>query len=166
MLRSAAGTAVESFAYALLKFDFMRGLRDRRCRTGKPPRELVFAEAWADSDFVAALGAAAAEHSSAGLGLHTGKEPVLFGAAAAVGLEGTLRHGERNSCSILVVQVVVQQLPSIPERAGIAKSGTRTNKLAAASHEALEHGDENGIASEISVLHNEWCNQNFSIARA
>jgi len=55
----------------------------------------LVAEAGADGDLVASLGTSAAQHGCARLGLHAGKEPVSFGAVAAVGLEGTLRHSIR-----------------------------------------------------------------------
>jgi hypothetical protein len=41
---------------------------------------------------VAALGAAAAEHGSAGLGGHAAQKAVNLGAAAAIGLKGALGH--------------------------------------------------------------------------
>lgn len=44
------------------------------------------------SNFVTPLGASAAKHSCAGLGLHAGKKPVGLRPVAAVWLEGTLRH--------------------------------------------------------------------------
>jgi len=59
----------------------------------------------ADRDLVAALGATAAEHSGASLGLHAGKEAVGLRPVTAVGLKRTLRHDKKspaagdNSCS-------------------------------------------------------------------
>jgi hypothetical protein len=58
----------------------------------KLKKQLV-AETGAHGDLVAALGAAAAQHGGAGLGLHTAKKTVGLRAVAAVGLERTLRHG-------------------------------------------------------------------------
>src|SRR5437764_8034494 len=57
----------------------------------------LVAETGADGDLVAALGATAAEHSGAGLGLHAGKKAVGLGPVTAIGLKGTLRH-DKNSC--------------------------------------------------------------------
>ena len=78
---------MESFAYTL---------REERIIAPAPGRSraaLVLAEARADGDLVTALGAAAAEHGGAGLGLHACKKSVLLHAAAAVGLKGAFRHG-------------------------------------------------------------------------
>src|SRR5437764_10152895 len=55
----------------------------------------LVAETGADGDLVAALGATAAEHSGAGLGLHAGKKAVGLGPVAAIGLKSTLRHGKK-----------------------------------------------------------------------
>jgi hypothetical protein len=55
------------------------------------PGRLV-AEAGGDGDLVAALGATAAEHSSASLGGHANEEAMNLGATAAIGLEGALGH--------------------------------------------------------------------------
>jgi len=54
----------------------------------------LVAEAGRDGDLVTALGAAAVEDGLSGLGGHTDEEAVNFGAAAAVGLECALRHGD------------------------------------------------------------------------
>jgi hypothetical protein len=53
----------------------------------------LVAESCANGDFVTALGATPVENSSTSLGFHAGKKPVGLRAVAAVGLEGTLRHG-------------------------------------------------------------------------
>jgi hypothetical protein len=45
-----------------------------------------------DRNLVAALGAAAAQHGSAGLAGHAAQKSVNLAAAAAIGLEGALRH--------------------------------------------------------------------------
>jgi hypothetical protein len=57
--------------------------------------DALVAEAGTDGDLVSSLGTPTAQHGSARLGLHAGEEPVSFGAVAAVGLEGTLRHSIR-----------------------------------------------------------------------
>jgi hypothetical protein len=57
--------------------------------------ELV-AESCADGDLVTALGAAAVQDGSTGLGLHAGKKPMGLRAMAAVRLKGTLRHGNNS----------------------------------------------------------------------
>jgi hypothetical protein len=78
--------------------------RDRNPASSKQFMRLV-AETGADGDLVTALGAAAVEDGGTGLGLHAGEKTVGLGAVAAVGLEGTLRHGtellqqEPGSCS-------------------------------------------------------------------
>lgn len=74
------------------------GEGDRRRREAASPYnttkpERLVAVTGADGDLVAALRAAAAENSGAGLGLHTAQEAVSLRTAAAVGLKGTLRHG-------------------------------------------------------------------------
>src|SRR5258707_13220356 len=73
-------------------------LRSARCedRLRKLSRaqtldELV-AEAGRDRDLVAALGAAAAQHGSAGLGGHAAQKAVDLAPAAAIRLKGALRH--------------------------------------------------------------------------
>jgi hypothetical protein len=58
-----------------------------------PSRKKLVAVTGADGDLVTALGAAVVENGGACLGLHAAKEAVGLGAAAAVGLKGTLRHG-------------------------------------------------------------------------
>jgi hypothetical protein len=55
-------------------------------------QEELVAEAGGDGDLVTALGAAAAQNGSAGLGGHADEEAVNFAATAAVGLKGALRH--------------------------------------------------------------------------
>jgi len=55
----------------------------------------LVAEACADGNLVAALRAAAAEHSCAGFGLHAAEEAVGLGPVAAVGLKGALGHGKK-----------------------------------------------------------------------
>ena len=64
--------------------------------SAKGDEELV-AEACGDSDFMTALGAAAAQHSGSGFGGHANEKAVDLRAAAAVGLECALRH-ESVSC--------------------------------------------------------------------
>jgi hypothetical protein len=54
----------------------------------------LVAEAGRDGDLVAALGAAAVQNSSTGLGGHANEKAVDLATAAAVGLEGALGHGE------------------------------------------------------------------------
>jgi hypothetical protein len=77
------------------------GSNERRVREGR--RELV-AEASADGNALATDGAAAAEHGSAGFGLHTCAEAVSFHALAAIRLKCALGHGiallfsEENLC--------------------------------------------------------------------
>src|SRR5207248_1858606 len=77
---------------------------------GKPSRwspvlERLVAESSADGDLMTPLGAAAAEHSGSGLGLHAGKEAVGLGPVTAVGVKRTLRHNKKtpaagdSSCS-------------------------------------------------------------------
>jgi hypothetical protein len=78
---------------------------------GVRPAQTLVAVTRADRDFVAALGAAAAEYSCAGLRLHARKEPMGLGAMAAVRLKGTLGHVS-GSCSIFSLS---QQFLSIPE---------------------------------------------------
>jgi hypothetical protein len=63
--------------------------------------ELV-AEASRNSDLVAALGATAAQDGGTGLGGHANEKAVNLATAAAIGLEGALRHDE-----ILSVKKVV-----------------------------------------------------------
>ena len=58
----------------------------------KGVKEKLVAEAGGDSNLVAALRAAAIEHSLAGLGSHTNEKAVDLGATAAVGLERALGH--------------------------------------------------------------------------
>jgi hypothetical protein len=66
---------------------------------GIPPLQSILqrlvAETGADSDLVTALGTAAIEDGGTCLGLHAGEKAVGLGAVAAVGLEGTLRHGKK-----------------------------------------------------------------------
>jgi hypothetical protein len=67
--------------------------RDRNRSYGLPVFwEGLVAEACADRYAFAADGAAAAEHGSAGFGLHARPESVGFHAVAAVGLKCTLGH--------------------------------------------------------------------------
>src|SRR6185312_15973988 len=61
-------------------------------------RNGLVAVARADGDLVTTLGAAAAQHSGPGLGLHAAQEAMGLRAMTAVGLKGTLRHG-KNSCA-------------------------------------------------------------------
>src|ERR1700677_4885123 len=63
-------------------------------------RPRLVAEARADCNLMAALGAPAAQHRCARLGLHPGKEPVGLRAVAAVRVKGTLRHLTSTPCSI------------------------------------------------------------------
>lgn len=60
---------------------------------GMPCYQELVAVTGADGDLVTALGTAAAENGGASFSLHTAKEAVGLGTAAAVGLKGTLRHG-------------------------------------------------------------------------
>ena len=89
----------------------------RSCADGLAGGGLV-AEACADGDLVATLGAPAVQHGSARLGLHAGQEPVGLGAVAAVGLEGTLRHLIRlllnliAVCNSLPVYLKVAKVPN------------------------------------------------------
>jgi hypothetical protein len=57
--------------------------------------EVLVAEACGDGDLVAALGAAAAEDSGAGLGGHAYEETVDLATTTAVRLEGALGHDVR-----------------------------------------------------------------------
>jgi hypothetical protein len=94
--------------------------------------EKLVAEAGRDRDLVAAFGAAAAQHGSAGLGGHAAQEAVDLAPAAAIRLKGALRHRRilfsnfgivaslhaRSSSEGLYVRMrkrVRQQLPSIPK---------------------------------------------------
>jgi hypothetical protein len=86
--------------------------------------EGLVAKASADSDFVTALGATAAEDSGACLCLHAGQETVGLGAVAAVGLKGTLRHDKkllRRRKLLLKLFRLLQQSLSIPEWTGFSQ---------------------------------------------
>jgi len=52
----------------------------------------LVAESSAHGDALAASGTAAAQHGSAGLGLHARPEPVCLHTVAAIGLKCALRH--------------------------------------------------------------------------
>ena len=67
--------------------------RPRRTAHARGVLRGLVAVTGADRDFVAALGAATAENSSARLGLHAAEEAVGLRAATAVRLKSTLRHG-------------------------------------------------------------------------
>src|SRR6185437_7592953 len=69
----------------------------RKRSGGRDAMLRLVAIACADSHALAARSPAAAEHSSARLGLHTRAKPVLLQAALAVGLKCALRHGMRSS---------------------------------------------------------------------
>jgi len=112
---SAAFAAVESCVRELREGKIICARPGTETRAAYEPGErLVLAEAGADGDLVTALGAAAAQHGGAGLGLHAGKEPVLLYAGAAVGLKGALRHGLKNSYSDWI-----RRITSIPHEAKI-----------------------------------------------
>jgi hypothetical protein len=86
--------------------------------------ERLVAKASADSDFVTALGATAAEYSGACLCLHAGQETVGLGAVAAVGLKGTLRHDKkllrRRKLPLKLFRLLQQSL-SIPDWTGFSQ---------------------------------------------
>jgi len=74
--------------------------KDERAKTGiaqsKPgpqPRQSLVAEASADGNAFAALGAAAVEYGGSAFGLHAGPKAVGRDPLAAVGLKCALRHG-------------------------------------------------------------------------
>jgi hypothetical protein len=71
---------------------FRNHQKDNRMR-GLDGREALVAEAGAHCNALAADGTAAAQHGSAGLGLHARPEPVRFHTVAAVGLKCALGHG-------------------------------------------------------------------------
>ena len=76
-----------------------RGRENEACSGTTDAAKLV-AEASADSDTLAADGAAAAEHGCAALGLHAGTKAVGLHALAAIGLKCALGHGMR-SCFLM-----------------------------------------------------------------
>jgi hypothetical protein len=82
----------------------------------------------ADGDLVTSLGATAAEDCCAGLRLHAAQEAVGLGAAATVGLKGTLRHGTNSSKwqESPADQIrLLQQLSIVPYRAGFSQGCLR-----------------------------------------
>ena len=87
--------------------------------------EKLVAVTGADGDLVTALRAAAAENGGASLGLHAAKKAVRLGAAAAVGLKGTLRHGtellKRAGDTPAGSFRLLQQLLIVPYRTGFSQ---------------------------------------------
>jgi len=59
---------------------------------GQNAKQRLVAEASADSNALAANGAATAQHGCASLGLHARAETVSLHAFTAIGLKGTLGH--------------------------------------------------------------------------
>jgi hypothetical protein len=130
----------------------------------------LVAEACGDGDLVAALGAAAAEDSGAGLGGHAYEETVDLAATTAVRLKGALGHDVRpvseDVCWPYVAVAVGGEMSGCrPWR------GLEANSTASLEYIRVEENRQRNIVQRLPmemtdpvtegrsrILHNGWCN--------
>jgi len=168
----------------------------------KEVEEKLVAEAGRHSNLVAALRAAAIEHSLTGLRGHTYEKAVDLGATAAVGLERALGHNiypvckrclqERNGESLLISNLaklrpankscaadlnLTATARRFVHRFGELSGSQRPTCDSNTEYTEPEENEQRNSATTLpsrlpkfafdtpsSILHNLWCNSNFSFA--